>query len=193
MLCYAFAGCNKDTSGPSLLVHRFAVESIIAPDGNQSTTNKCFLNLYEGVAYTKAEAEAQSSKVDFAYNYKGPGCNTCRFFENVSDMSNRTNYVASFSKITQSRISMSEFRGELTIAGFDSIQSVADIEQLFSRPIRLERAGDITNSVTDNAICQVFAFEDKEGRKGVFKIDDYIANVPGGDKATLQLTVKVPK
>lgn len=187
-------GCKKDNNDQTLLVHQFAVENIVAPGGSQSATNKCFLNLYDGIAYTKAEAEAQSSKVDFAYNYKGDGCNSCRFFENVTNMSTRTWYVESFSTITNSTLEESEEYGYLTLADFDAIQSANDLEKIFeANPRRLFGSGDITNRETDVATNRVFAFVDKDGRKGVFKIGDYTANVPAGDKATLQLTVKIAK
>ncbi len=186
--------CSKknDDKSPDLLMHNLQVESIIAPGGVQSVTNRCFINLYEGVAFTKSEAEAASSKVDFAYNYHGGGCSSCRFFENVTSMSTRTGYVQSFSTITNSQLANVEKANDVTIAQFDALKTQDDVDKLFAeKTFTLYGSADVTNRVTDAAVGRVFAFTDKEGRKGLFKIGDYIANVPNGDKATLQLTIKI--
>lgn len=185
--------CKKnDNKDAQLITHTFSVESIVAPGDNQSTTNKCFINLYDGLAYTKAEAELQSSKVDFAYNYHGGGCSSCRFFENVNFMSSRTFYVESFSTITQSIMAEAELRYQVSVADFDAIRTAGDIDKIFDESsFILGGSGDITNRTTDAAVNRVFAFKDKDGRKGFFKVGDYVANVPDGDKATLELTVKI--
>ncbi|GAB2797477.1 hypothetical protein GCM10027275_48680 [Rhabdobacter roseus] len=190
-------GCKNNDAEPTALPireHSIVAESIIAPGGSQSTTNKCFLNLYDGLAYTKSEAEANSSKVDFAYNYRGGGCNTCRFFENVKNMSTRTGYVSSFSTITDSRIANVEQYDGITPDRFEQIKNAKDIDDLFAEKKIQDNAhghGDITNRTTDVAVGRVFAFIDKSGKKGFFRISDYVANVPTGDKATLTLSVKV--
>lgn len=204
LLCPLFtllAGCIKDEDNKTppakqMLTHTLSVESIIGPGGGVSPTNHSFLNLLEGIAYTKAEADINSSKVDFAYNYRGAGCSTCRFFENVTSMSVRTNYVHSFSTLTNCKIKNVEQDKSLTIQEFDALTNGTEIENLFHSKIEtnaLQGTADITDKVTDVAQGRVFAFIDKTGRKGFFKIGDYIANVPMGDKATLQLTVKIVK
>jgi hypothetical protein len=196
ILAISLSGCKKDKKDESstLLVHNLSVESIIGVGGLQSTTNKSFINLYDGVTYSKAEAEPQSSKVDFAYNYHGGGCSTCRFFENVKNMSTRTGYVSSFSTITNSTITNAEQSYKITSQDFDAIRTSIDIDKLFTdKKITLSGSADVTNRTTDAAVGKIFAFIDKQGHKGFFQIADYIANVPNGDKATLQLTVKVSK
>lgn len=179
-----------------MLTRNFPVESIIAPGGGLSTSNLTFFNLYDGSVYNKAAAELNSSAVDFAYNYRGGGCPTCRFFENVKTMSTRTNYVNSFSSITESKITNAEQFHDVTIADFDALNNGTEIEKLFDNKINvnnLSGIADVTDRVSDVAQGRVFAFTDKVGRKGFFKIGDYVANVPNGDKATLNLTVKIVK
>lgn len=193
-------GCKKENNDPPLvkemLTRNFPVESIIAPGGGQSTSNLTFFNLYDGIVLNKAAAELNSSSVDFAYNYRGGGCPTCRFFENVKNMSTRTGYVGSFSTITDSRITNAEQYHDVSIDEFDALNNGTEIENLFNSKVdstSLHGSADITDRVTDVAQGRVFAFRDKVGRKGFFKIGDYVANVPDGDKATLQLTVKIVK
>ncbi len=195
-----FSGCIKEEDKTpffkEMLTHTLSVESIIAPGGGVAVNNRAFLNLYDGIAYLKAEAELNSSKVDFAYNYKGAGCANCRFFENVLNMSVRTNYVHSFSTLTNCKIKNVERDKNFTIQEFDALTNGSEIENLFNSKIEagsLLEIADITDRVTDVAQGRVFAFIDKNGRKGLFKIGDYLANVPTGDKATLQLTVKIVK
>ena len=198
-----FQGCKKDDGDvvpppapPEIVEHSISVESIIAPDGSQSSTNKCFINLYDGLVYTKSEAEANSSKVDFAYNYHGGGCNTCRFFENCKNMSTRTGYVSQFSSITDSRLTNAEQYNNITEAIFGDIDNAADIDSLFSKhnlEPSLYGSSDVTDRETDVAVGRVFAFKDKLGRRGFFMLDDYVANVPDGDKATVTLRIKISK
>lgn len=192
LLAASIVRCKKSGENDRpLRIHTFAVESIVGPFDEQSTVNKCYINLFEGVAYTKAEAEAQSSKVDFAYNYHGGGCETCRWFENVSQLYGRTRYVDDFSTITNSTIATAEQDGLLTTADFDAIRTSGDIDQLLTNYIPRNSSADITNRTSDQAVNRIFAFIDKDGRKGLFKVGDYAANVPNGDKATLTLTVKI--
>lgn len=196
-----FAGCIKDGDDNTpplkeMLTHTISVESIIGPGGAISPTHKAFLNLADGLAYTKAEADLNSSKVDFAYNYHGAGCSTCRFFENVMNMSVRTNYVTSFSTHTDCKLRNVEKDKLITVADFDGLKNGSEIENLFDSkltPGSLRDTADITDRVSDVAKGSVFAFIEKTGRKGFFKVGDYQANVPSGDKATLYLTVKIVK
>jgi hypothetical protein len=194
------SGCKKEENDPlpikPMLTYTLMVENIISPGGSISTINRSFLNLYEGIVYTKAEAELNSSKVDFAYNYRGAGCSSCRFFENVMSMAGRTNYVQSFSTHTNCKIKNIEQDKSITIEQFDALNNGTEIENLFNTRLdisSLQATADITDRVTDVAQGRVFAFIEKTGRKGFFKVGDYLANVPSGDKATLQLTVKMVK
>ncbi len=199
-----FIGCKKDLETPipppppvkQMLTHTLNAESIIAPGGSIAQSNLTFLNLYEGIAYAKVDADFNSSKVDFSYNYKGAGCTTCRFFENVTNMSTRTNYVHSFSTLTNSKIRNVEQHNAISLVDFDALKNGTEIENLFNSKLDIASftgIADITDRVTDVSQGRVFAFIDKSGRKGFFKIADYLANVPSGDKATLQLTVKIVK
>lgn len=169
----------------------FTIESIA--DGNVPS-NESFLNLSDGTAYTTSEAVTNSSKVDFAYNYRGGGCNNCRFFENVESMSNRTGYVDQFSTVTDSQIVNAEAEYGISIADFNDIRTNADIDLLFSQhDIELEDSAHITNRVTDVAVGKVFAFVDKNGKRGFFVIGDYTANVPASDPAALDIEVKIQR
>lgn len=200
ILTLSFSACKKDEPiipvQIHMLTHNITVENIVGPGGVLSQTNKSYINLYDGLVYTHAEAELVSSKVDFAYNYKGAGCNTCRFFENIQSMSTRTTYVTTFSTITQSEIANAELHFDISPLMFENIKTGNDIENIFGSHVNLSQLnehGDINDRVTDIAAGRVFAFTDKVGRKGFFLVSDYLANVPGGDKATLQLEVKIVK
>ena len=163
--------CSKDDKATSdILGYTLNAESIA---NGLSTSNKCFINLYDGQLYNKDEAILNSDKVDFAYNYRGDGCNACRFFESVTAMSTRTDYVTNFSTITNSKIVATD----ITTSEFDNIKSLADINNLLlSKNITPNNPSeDITNRVNDVAIAKVFAFKDKNGKLGFFKIGNYTA------------------
>ncbi len=191
LILLALLSCNKDEpTDPGIVQKTLTVESIIGTaNGKIDPTRKGFIDLYDGLAYSQTEAKSNSSKIDFAYNYHDEGCNTCRFFENVKAMSTRTHYVDGFSAITNSQIEMA-----ISVTKFDNIKTSADIEKIFTdEKIMLNHLADITNRKTDVALGKVFAFVDKNGKKGFFSIGDYAANVPTGDKATLTLTIKIQK
>jgi hypothetical protein len=192
-----FASCKKDKKEETVAVieHELVVESIIGtPAGSIDPARKGFINLYDGIAYDQPTAEANSSKVDVAYNYHGGGCSSCRFFENVTNMSTRTSYVDQFSTITNSVLSNAEDYSDVTPAMFNSIKYTKDIDTLFAQhdlEDDLDGFSDVTNRTTDVAVGKVFAFKDKAGRKGFFLISDYVANVPTGNRAELTLTIKI--
>ena len=204
MTLYTASSCKKSSHGPStppgatIIQSTINVQSIVAAGNNDDEVDPSrtgFIDLYDGAAYTQSDAAAKSSDIDFAYNYHGGGCNTCRFFENVQSMSTRTDYVSSFSTITATQLTNAAYYYNITEGQFDSIQSAANIDTLFAKNNinNLGEFSDITNRVNDVAIGKVFAFTDKNGKKGFFEINDYIANVPDGDPAPMTLTVKIEK
>ncbi len=184
--------CSKDDdpAPPESNILEYTVNAESIANGT-SPTNKCFINLYDGLLYNKAEAIANSNKVDFAYNYHGGGCSNCRFFENVTNMSTRTGYVSSFSTITNSQIAATD----ITAAEFDALKTSTDINILFTANniTSLTGIADVTNRITDVATTIVFAFKDKNNKAGFFKIGNYVANVPDNDKAILTIEVKIIK
>src|SRR6202012_5330719 len=118
MALYTASSCKKSSSGPStpaaasIIQDTITVQSIIAAtadDQDVDPTRTGFIDLYDGVAYTQSEAAARSSDIDFAYNYHGGGCSSCRFFESVQSMSTRTGYVSSFSTVTKSLATNAEY------------------------------------------------------------------------------------
>jgi hypothetical protein len=202
MTLYTASSCKKSSgsstpAGATIIQSTINVQSIIGTsnDDDVDPTRTGFIDLYDGAAYTQSDAAAKSSEIDFAYNYHGGGCNTCRFFENVQSMSTRTGYVSSFSTITATQLTNAAYYYNITEGQFDSIQTAANIDTLFAKYniTNLGEFSDITNRVNDVAIGKVFAFTDKNGKKGFFEINDYIANVPDGDPAPMTLTVKIEK
>jgi hypothetical protein len=192
----ACGGGSSSPESPAVAQSTFNVDSIIGTSGDIDPSRVGFIDLADGVAYSQADAVTHASDIDFAYNFHGGGCPNCRLFENVGSMSGRTNYVENFSTITNSTITNAELNAGISPTMFDAIETTADIEKLFAdhlSSISLNRIADITNRVTDEATGRVFAFSDKNGKKGFFRISDYVANVPTGDKATLTLTVKIEK
>jgi hypothetical protein len=174
----------------------FTVESIIGTNtGNIVATRKGFFSLSDGKVYSQTEAVPVSDQIDFAYNYHGGGCSSCRFFENVKNMSTRTGYVSSFSTITDSRISNVEEYNKMSVAAFDSVETVADFERVVKNyKIKFDEmygSADVTNRTTDAATGKVFGFKDKKGRLGFFKIGNYTANVATGNSAPLTISVKI--
>ena len=174
----------------------FTVESITGTsNGNVLASRKGFISLAEGKAYSQTEAVTVSDRIDFAYNYHGGGCSSCRFFENIKSMSTRTGDVASFSTITNSKIANVEYYNQMSVAAFDSVETVADFERVVKNYKvdfeKLNRFADVTNRTTDAAVGKVFAFKDAKGRIGFFKIGNYTANVATGNAAPLTINLKL--
>jgi len=191
--------CSKKSSGPTdLRQDTITVESIIQypPDnttGDISPSRRGFIDLYDGIAYSQTEAASISAKIDFAYNYHGGGCSTCRFFENVTDMSTRTYYVDKFSTITNSKI-VGLPDSIMNDAAFQAIHSSADIDAIFTgKKIIAFTEADITNRTTDAIVFRYFAIADKNGKKGFFRISDYIANPPDGNPTPITLYIKIQR
>jgi hypothetical protein len=193
VLAAAITSCSKKNSGTaasSLKEDTIVVESIIG-NNDLDATRAGFINLYDGKTYNQAQAAANSSLIDFAYNYRGGGCSTCRFFENVQQMSSRTGYVDAFSTLTNSLLVAAD---SVKTTEFEALKSPADIDALLAKtPLIRNSAAEITNRTTDIAVHKIFAFIDKNGKKGLFRISDYIAGVPNGDRAVLTLYVKMVK
>ncbi|RYU96913.1 hypothetical protein [Emticicia agri] len=174
----------------------FTVESIIGTNtGNIVASRKGFFSLSDGKVYSQTEAVAVSDQIDFAYNYHGGGCSSCRFFENVKQMSTRTGYVSAFSTVTDSRVENVEYYNKMSVAAFDSVETVADFERVVKNyKIKFDEmygSADVTNRTTDAATGKVFGFKDKKGRLGFFKISNYTANVATGSATPLTISVKL--
>jgi len=198
MLLLLFSSCKKNDASDgqaSLKQDTIVVQSISNSAGNVDASRKGWIDLYDGIAYTQSQAALNSSSIDFSYNYHGGGCSTCRFFESMKSMSGRTGDVVSFSTITISSMINAEWHDSVTAADFGSIKTGADIDALFTKKkIVIWNGGDdVTDRNSDVAKGKIFAFTDKNGKKGFFRISDYIANVPDGDPATLTLYVKIQK
>ncbi|MDO6432656.1 hypothetical protein Q4E93_18770 [Flavitalea sp. BT771] len=193
VLGITITSCSKKNSAPAssaLKQDTITVESIIGTD-DLDPTRFGWIDLYDGKTFNQPQAAANSSQIDFAYNYHGGGCSSCRVFENVESMSTRTGYVYAFSTLTNSLLAAAD---SVTISEFDALKTPADIDVLLAKtPLIRNYAIDITNGNNDVAIHKIFAFTDKSGKKGLFRISDYIANVPQGDRAVLTLYVKMEK
>ncbi|MEO6903149.1 MAG: hypothetical protein ABI315_08345 [Bacteroidia bacterium] len=179
--------------------HTIILENIVEGSNgtSQSLTNNCFVNLYEGKSYNLKDATDNSDKVDFAYHYHSGGCSNCRFFENIKSMANHSGYVNNFSSITNSGIQNIQALYKVSDAAFDSVSTANDLKALFKRynintSIK-DSISHITDKMTDFASGKIFGFKDKRGKLGVFKLGNYVANVPTGDKATITLTIKIEK
>ena len=191
----SLVSCSKNDDdplpieSPKLLEYSLIVESIA---NNESTTNKCFINLYDGILYNKAEALANSNKVDLAYNYGSNG----RFFESVNGMSGRTGYVRNWSTITNSKIKA--MLTTISALEFDNLKTNEDISNLFKTKSITIGTGDnfnngVISGVNDLATSIVLAFTDKNSKTGFIKIGNYTANVPFEDKALLPIQIKISK
>ena len=193
VLAATITSCSKKDNAPatpSLRQDTIVVESIIGMD-DLDPTRSGFIDLYDGKTYNQQQAAANSSQIDFAYNYHGGGCSSCRFFENVKQMSTRTGYVDGFSTLTNSLLAVAD---SVKAAEFEAVKTPADIDLLLAKtPLIRNGAVEITDRTTDVAVHKIFAFTDKNGKKGLFRISDYVANVPQGDRAVLTLYVKMEK
>lgn len=193
----ALSSCKSSDPTPLAIEKKeFTVESIIGTSsGGILASRKGFFDLAGGKTYSQTEAPAISDQIDFAYNYHGGGCNTCRFFENVKQMSTRTGYVDAFSTITDARILNVEYYNKMSVAAFDSVETATDFERVVKNyKVDFEQmngSADVTNRTNDAATGKVFAFKDKKGRLGFFKIGNYTANVATGSTAPLTISVKL--
>jgi hypothetical protein len=191
-----FPSCKKNDSpaAPLLIQDTITVQNILGKDGLDPNRTG-FIDLYDGIAFNQTAAATNSSKIDFAYTYHDGGCPDCRFFENVKQMTTRTYYVEAFSFATSSMIINAEENDSVTIADFESLKTAANVDALWNtkKIAQLGPLAEIAFEGTDKARGRIFAFIDKNGKKGFFKISDYTANVPTGDPAPLTLYVKIQK
>jgi hypothetical protein len=180
--------CSKsdDVIATSPTISEFSIVAENIADGT-STTNKCFINLAEGLQYNKADGFTNSNKVDFAYNYGVAG----RFFENPASMLNRTNYINNWSTYNDSRMIATP---TITEVEFDNLKTKEDITNLFtSKNVTVNSTRENISGMRDVAISKVFAFKDKNGKLGFLKIGDFIQNAPLNDIAYLPTQIKISK
>jgi hypothetical protein len=184
--------CSKsdDTPAKSIFEYNLNVESIAR---GTDVTNKSYINLYDGLVYNRADAKANQEKIDFIYNHKSNACPPCRLMENVKTTKDGHPYISDFTTITESKIKAMEIT--MTDAEFDGIKTNTDIDGFFSTKNITFSVGSVflTDNATDIPKGNVFAFRDKNGKSGFFKLGSYTKNLPVGDKATISLTVKISK
>ena len=192
----ALVSCRKEDETPAstILTHTITTESLYAKDPGvnnlYSAISKCFINLYDGTAYAKADAITNSSKVDFAYEYSGG-----RDFENMKVLKSRTGAINDFSTITNAKIVNAEYSHQVKSSDFDNIKTSDDIVNVFTQfKINIDNSTyAYLSNAQDVVYGKVFAFIDKNGKKGFFTVDDYPAKPPAGDKAPITIRVKIQK
>lgn len=182
----AFAACKKDKSAgasPKIIEHTIQVSSIFGKNENLDPDRKGWINLYDGLVYNKADADKNSALLDFVYNYYSLQI----YAYNFHDIKSITRDFGMFPVITASKIINAE-QPFISQNVFDAIKTVADIDSIFVQKnidaFLIDQA-----PVVDNG--KIFAFRDKNGKKGFFRVSNYNLELPDGDPATNTLTIKI--
>jgi len=165
--------------------------TIIAENFNATggpAANKCYINLYDGKSYTSNDTTGISKdKVDLTYSYIISSGNYFRLFSSF--------FYSSSSGEPIGLILNAEYRFHVSNTEFDALQSSGDIQNLVNSKVTFTGVNimDHISYITDNSLGNIFAFTTKKGKLGFLKIGSYTTQVPGNDKASLTLTVKVQK
>jgi hypothetical protein len=131
-----------------------------------------YVNLYAGAAYGGQEATDNAEMIDFRHQYRGRDIGNQRSFENLITKT-RWDRTGLFTEITptESRIG----KTKLNEGAFDLIENVDDLIGSFDFQPMLEAAAGrhrraYLSNIDDEASATIFAFIDKNGRRGLFKV-----------------------
>jgi hypothetical protein len=131
-----------------------------------------YADLYSGMAYGGQDASDNADRIDFRYQYRGRDIANKRSFESMSTKS-RWDRTGLFTNATSTESKIA--RTALDEETFDSIENDDDLMRSFDFQPVLEaeasrhRRAYLSNAA-DEPLSAVFAFIDKNGRRGLFKI-----------------------
>jgi hypothetical protein len=129
-------------------------------------------NLYEGRAYGGQDAAANAARIDFRHQYRGADISNQRSFESMSTKS-RWDGLGLFTEATTtaSRIKATDIDEK----AFEQVEDDTDLLASFAfddmakqSPNHNRRA--YLSNADDEPLSAVFAFIDKDGRRGLFKV-----------------------
>ena len=131
-----------------------------------------YADLYSGTAYGGQDASDNADRIDFRYQYRGRDIANKRSFENMSTKS-RWDRAGLFTNVTSTESKIA--RTAIDEATFDSIENDDDLMRSFDFQPVLEASAsrhrrEYLSNAADEPLSGVFAFIDKNGRRGLFKI-----------------------
>lgn len=131
-----------------------------------SHTGKGYINLFDGFAYAGQNATDNADKIDFRHQYRGVDIGNRRIFENMTSKG-RWDVLSLFDGITPTESQV----GPTTLleSQFDAIDNQQELIASFDFTSVLNSSVRLTD-IDDNILAQVFAFTDKNGKRGLFKV-----------------------
>jgi hypothetical protein len=138
-------------------------------DGQMGTG---YADLYSGMAYGGQDASDNAGRIDFRHQYRGRDIANKRSFESMTTKS-RWDRAGLFTDATPTESKIE--RTALDEVAFDSIENEGDLVRSFDFQPMLEASASrhrraYLSNVEDEPLSTVFAFIDKNGRRGLFKV-----------------------
>jgi hypothetical protein len=160
-------------------------------DGQRGTG---YADMYAGTAHGGKNASDNADQIDFRHQYRGRDIGNQRSFENMTTKKrwDRTGLFTNVSP-TESKIVITS----LDVSSFDLISNDEDLVNSFEfRPLlesdaaRYRRA--YLSNAADEPTATVFAFIDKKGRRGLFKVlDAETAPIDTVSEGMITIVIKV--
>jgi hypothetical protein len=182
-------GCGDNNGSPvgvstsTIVTHTVTVQNADYNFG----TGKGFVDLYDGMVYTYDAVSADSNKaekIDFRHQYRGVDIGNRRIFEN---MTNQNRWGPLPGTPTDSRIAPTTLTG----LDFQLIHSKSELLDSF------DFTGSMTdsqylNDTDDTPYAVVFAFIDKNGKRGLFRVVNAdVAPIDSRPQGKLTIAVKM--
>jgi len=185
VIACAAMGCGDESpvgtgTARTIDTHTMTIENA---DYN-SGTGKGFVNLYDGVLYSKADLAANADDIDFRHQYRGVDIGNARLLEN---MTHTNRWGGGITNPTDSRIAPTT----LTAADFDLIRNDRQLLNSFDFTTSMDDR-QFLSDIDDNPTASVYAFIDKNGKRGLFKvISADVAPINTAPQGNLKIEVKV--
>jgi hypothetical protein len=164
---FVAVGCGGSSSpGDTPSLTNIASHTVTIENARyDSYAGKGFVNLYDGVVYGGANATANADKIDFRHQYRGVEIGNTRLFENMTTKGRWDRGLFTGITPTDSRIVATG----LNERDFDMIYQDHQLLDAFDFTGTMH-ASEYLMDIDDNPIADVYAFIDKNGRRGLFRV-----------------------
>lgn len=189
-IALAAMGCGDDSpvgSGtpapPTIAMHTVTIENA----DYASRAGEGYVNLYDGVVYGGADATANAGNIDFRHQYRGVDIGNRRLLENMTHKNRWAGGLFNGITPTDSRIAATG----LSRRYFDGIRNDRQLLGSFDFAGFMDDRQYLTD-IDDNRTADVYAFIDKNGKRGLFRIVSAdIAPINTTPQGNLKIEVKV--
>ena len=155
---------------------------------------KGYADLYAGAAYGGQDAANNADSIDFRHQYRGRDIANQRSFESLITKT-RWDRLGLFANITPTESKIGKI--EMDAGTFDLIENADALLESFDFQPMIEASASryrraYLTDIKDEPVATVFAFIDKKGRRGLFKVVDAgRAPIDTVSEGTLTIEVKI--